>query len=461
MVSLDEGYDMNRDNFSKILLILDISLCTLWLGAINYSYEFKVLLWLVPLICIWLSFLLYRKSRLAIYPIGMLAIFNVAVFMLSYSGMYDLYIAPAERLDRSLCLLVGSAPTNLLKSIGIFYIVIILPLILYVYYWAKKQLVPSSLGTLKSLKLCGYLMVAVALAELAVPDTLNAWISRMIIICAIVFVLVQFFHDKIDGVLTRYERLFVMILLVLAMGYFCGLAMLNITPLIMWGLLVAFYALLKLYCYQKVSYREFAFLTYGAWCFWFSLYTTDFLRIAMLVCSVVAMLKVSIQFMKETHRKALGIGLFLGLSFVIPVLCIGYNPCSALHAGRVRVCRDYDYSPSGLLYVESYDGTGIRDRYEMILPAEYDRIEILVPAKPFFKVKKDKLWYIYDIIAHELVSEEGYLDIIPYGKDAFLLKNVEGYKSVYKYMVLPYVDREKRDVLIKDVESLSDIELCQ
>ena len=59
------------------------------------------------------------------------------------------------------------------------------------------------------------------------------------------------------------------------------------------------------------------------------------------------------------------------------------------------------------------------------------------------------------------MSEEGYLDIIPYGKDAFLLKNVEGYKSVYKYMVLPYVDREKRDVLIKDVESLSDIELCQ
>lgn len=181
----------------------------------------------------------------------------------------------------------------------------------------------------------------------------------------------------------------------------------------------------------------------------------------MLICSVVAMLMVSIRFVKETHRKALGIGLFLGLSFVLPILCIGYNPCSTLHAGRVRVCRDYDYSPSGLLYVESYDGTGIRDRYEMILPAEYDRIEILVPNKPFFKVKKRNLWYVYDIIAHELVSEEGYLDIIPYGKDAFLLKNVEGYKSVYKYMVLPYVDREKRDVLIKDVESLSDIELCQ
>lgn len=450
---------MSRNDYSSILFVFDLTLCTLWLGAINYSYEFKVLLWLVPLVRMWLSFLLYRKSSLAIYPIGMLAISNVAVFMFSYSGMYDLFLAPAERLDRSLCLLVGSSPMDLLKSIGIFYVVMILPLILYVYYWAKKQLEPSSLGTLKSLKLCGYLMFAVALAEIAVPDTLNVWISRMIIICAIVFIPVQFFNDKMDGVLTRYERLFIMILSVLAMGYFCGLAMLNITPLIMWGLLVAFWALLKWYCCQKVSYREFTFLTYGAWCFWFSLYTTDFLRIAMLICSVAAMLVVSIRFVKETHRKALGIGLFLGLTFVIPILCIGYNPCSALHAGRVRVCRDYDYSPSGLLYVESYDGTGIRDRYEMILPAEYDRIEILVPAKPFFKVKKDKLWYVYDIIAHELVSEEGYMDIIPYGKNAFLLKNVEGYKSVYKYMVLPYVNREKRDVLIKDVESLSDIDL--
>lgn len=243
---------MKQNNFSKALLVLDLTLCTLWLGAINFSYELKVLLWLVPLVRIWLSFLLYRKSRMSIYPIGMLAIFNVAIFMLSYSGMYDLYLAPAERLDRSLCLLVGSTSTDLLKSIGIFYIVTILPLILYVYYWAKKQLVPSSLGTLKSLKLCGYLMFAVAFAEIAVTDALNAWISRMIIICAIVFIPVQFFHDKIDGVLTRYERLFIMILSVLAMGYFCGLAMLNITPLIIWGLLVAFFALLKRYCYQKV-----------------------------------------------------------------------------------------------------------------------------------------------------------------------------------------------------------------
>lgn len=151
----------------------------------------------------------------------------------------------------------------------------------------------------------------------------------------------------------------------------------------------------------------------------------------------------------------MGIGLFLGLAFVIPILCIGYNPYSVLQASRERVCKDYIYSPGGLLYVEGEQGRGIRDRYEMILPAEYDRIEILVPTKPYFKVKKGNLWYIYDLIAHELVTEEGFGDVIPYGEDAFLLKKKDG----YKYMALPFVNREKVPVVIEDMDSLPNMEL--
>lgn len=453
---------MKRNGLSNLLLAGDLVLCILWLGTLNYSFEFNVLLWLVPLVRIWLSFLLYRKSSMSIYPIGMLAVLNAVILMLSYSGMYDLYLVPVERFERSLSQLVGMIPVykdsyrmdvtmaDFLKGFGIFCFSMILPIILYGYYRVKNKLVPSSVGIFKSLELSAYLMAIAAFAEFGLPDNLNDWVYRMLIICAVVFIPLVFYRDKMGGILTRYEKLCVIILLILMVAYFCGLVMEFITPLVLWGLLVAFFGLLKWYCCQKISYKEFAVITFGAWCFWFSQFPTGFLRIAMLAGFVVAMLVFSLEFIKATRRKMLGIGLFLGLSFVIPILCIGYNPCSALHASRVRVCRDYDYSPYGLLYVESEKGRGIRDRYQMVLPAEYDLIKILVSAKPYFKVKKGDLWYIYDLIAHELVCGEGYIDVIPYGKDAFLLKSADGN---CKRMVLPYVNKEKQTVIIEDFDA--------
>lgn len=35
------------------------------------------------------------------------------------------------------------------------------------------------------------------------------------------------------------------------------------------------------------------------------------------------------------------------------------------------------------------DGVGIRDRYGLILPPEYERVEHLIPSKPYCKVMKD------------------------------------------------------------------------
>ena len=72
---------MKRNDFSKVLLIADLTLCCLWLGILEYSFEFKVLLWLVPLIRMWLSFLLYRKSSMSIYPIGLLAALNAVILI--------------------------------------------------------------------------------------------------------------------------------------------------------------------------------------------------------------------------------------------------------------------------------------------------------------------------------------------------------------------------------------------
>lgn len=459
---------MEQIKSSKILLAIDLALCLLWLAALDYNYHFKVMLWFFPLVRIWLSFLLYRKSRMAIYPIGILIVLHVVALMFSDGGgaISCLYLDPIIRLEKGFCLLFGmpsdcldasvaeGASAELMRAFGMFFVMMCLPLVMYGYYMLRKQLVPSGVSVLKGLELTAYLICIMVYLEFIQSFILTGWVNLLVVVVFLSLIPVLFFEGKVDGLLTRYECLFLMLMPVLALGYLCGLYMDYLAPLFLLILPVVFYGLVNWYCRQKLSYVGVATLI-GSFLFWMAQYLTGFERVVMLVIQVLGVLALSLLFIKATHRKMMGIGLFLGLAFVIPILCIGYNPYSVLQASRERVCKDYIYSPGGLLYVEGEQGRGIRDRYEMILPAEYDRIEILVPTKPYFKVKKGRLWYIYDLIAHELVTEEGFGDVVPYGKDAFLLKKKDG----YKYMALPFVNREKVPVVIEDMDSLPNMEL--
>ena len=112
-------------------------------------------------------------------------------------------------------------------------------------------------------------------------------------------------------------------------------------------------------------------------------------------------------FARDTKKWMVGAGMALVIGLFVPIFCIGYNPYSCLQESRLGACKDYKYSPNGLLYVESEKGMGIRDRYEMILPAEFDQISILDPEMPYFKVKtKDDVWQVYDIERKQFVTDE-------------------------------------------------------
>lgn len=105
---------------------------------------------------------------------------------------------------------------------------------------------------------------------------------------------------------------------------------------------------------------------------------------------------------------------------------------------------------NGLLYVRSKNGLGIRDRYGIVLPAEYRHIQILQPRMPYFKVGKESVWQIYDIERHEVVGEESFSDILPYNDTTFVLKYSDG----DHYLLLPKCyDRraESQPVIITDI----------
>lgn len=65
----------------------------------------------------------------------------------------------------------------------------------------------------------------------------------------------------------------------------------------------------------------------------------------------------------------------------------------------------------------------MRDRYGMILDADYEDILQMQRTKPYVKVKKKGKWGVYDIEQHRMDIEPTYTDIIQKGEYTFLLSD--------------------------------------
>lgn len=142
---------------------------------------------------------------------------------------------------------------------------------------------------------------------------------------------------------------------------------------------------------------------------------------------------VIIRYTQDTKKYGTGISLYIMIAVIMPILCMGYNPYTALDAKRASFFSEYAWAKDGVLLVQGENGYGLRDRYKMILPAEYDRIEVLTPSKPYCKVCKNKMWQIYDIERHELVSEEWFTEITPCEELIYRLR----WKNGEKYLYIP------------------------
>ena len=73
---------MEHSRFSKTMLVADLSVCCIWLLCVIHGVEngpvwCRPVIWAVPLLRMWLSFLIYRCSRMALAPIVMLTLLTV------------------------------------------------------------------------------------------------------------------------------------------------------------------------------------------------------------------------------------------------------------------------------------------------------------------------------------------------------------------------------------------------
>lgn len=452
---------MDKTASQKIQLGINLSVCCLFLLLTMHRYTFTPLIYMLWALRIWTTFLLYRRSSMAVYPIGMSAIVGLLAFAFSpyitemlldvvkvvtslFGGdgrmlVHEIRQDAMEGEYRDTVHSVVGCITYLWLTVG--------PLVQYIVLSVKKRLMQSVWSTRRCLLLCLYLIgVAFLVAISGSKDFLSFLVAALG-----VYALPCLFKDiDFRNLLTRGEASYIMLLFVLIACYIAGSNISRQAVMAVIGLPSVCYAVFCYSCGRRPTYHEIALVVLSGMTFWMAQYTIGMFRVLLLLLSLgVAGIAIG-KFVNATHRKWRGVVLYLFVAFIVPISCLGYNPYSAMH-----VSRHYDYvgyllGERGLLRVYGRDGFGLRDRYGMVTPLQRGSIEFIDSWKPFVKIgSRGSGWNLYDIERQEFVTEVLYEDIQPYGKNVIRLQKDSCYQYL-EYNELYYWDSEMEQYIITD-----------
>ena len=456
---------MGNSRFSKITHIADLVICSVWLLLVAHEgvngRMINPFILLFPALRIWISFLMKRQSKLMIVPIVVLALLTSCMF-LDRSPRYLLFVGPWETLLTSIGALfgmnsvrsvefhelLGEVCKNIISIVGYIWLVIY-PLAAYFYKRAKKKLVPGSMGTWKSVGLCVYIFGCTIVSSIVLSVSDKTTIGMAVLAFMLMLIPTIFYRNNIKEMFTRGEVVYLLTLAMFTVGYVCGISLELKSAITVCTLPAAFFALMNWYIRRETTYKDILLMVGASVVFWCAQYTTNMVRISMLLLSLALMAVAVIRFAIDTKKNWASAGLYVIIALVMPVFYLGYNPYSVLEASRAWHFDKYAYSKNGLLCVSNGSIGGLRDRYGVILPLEYDRIELLDSSKPYCKVRKNRMWQIYDIERHELVSDEWFEEVVQCDEYVYRLKSQNG----DKYMTIQwYYNRydEEQSAVISD-----------
>ena len=457
---------MNQSNFSRFVLAADLFICAIWLMLVLHvgSASYYPLLLTVPVLRMWLSFLTYRRSRMALTPLLLLVLFCLGTLLNNANPVFMLFNRPILAVVKSLMAFFGSGHFDLADFsdiwygswdyrywiAGIAYVwVVVIPAVVYVYRCFKGKLVSSQLGIWKRVGLVAYIMASIVIMSVFVGGLGTSSVSVLALFILLMLIPMIFNKGRIEGFLTRFEQSFVLCMLMFGLAYSCGVSYNSVSAITTTTLPAAFIALVNWNMCRKTYYKDVLLLVLGASVFYIAQYGVNMIRIILLLMSLGLFAVAIARFAYSTRRYWSSVALYVVVSLAIPVFCIGYNPFSVLEARKVRHFDDYGFSRHGLMLVTGSEGDGIRDRYGLILPAEYYYIDLLTPTKPYCKVRKLDGWKIYDLEKQKFISDEEFTDVIPYGEYSFRLKSEQG----DRYLKIPHVYSrfsEREDAVITD-----------
>lgn len=322
---------------------------------------------------------------------------------LDRSPRYLLFVGPRETSLTSVCALfsldsvhsielqelVGNVCKNILSIVGYIWLVIY-PLAVYIYKRAKKQLAPGTMGIWKCVGLCAYIFGCMIFSSIVLSVSYKTTIGMVVLAFMLMLIPSIFYRNNIKEMFTRGEVAYLLTLAMFTVGYVCGIGLELKSAITVCILPAAFFALMNWYIRRETIYKDILLIVGASVVFWCAQYTTNMVRISMLLLSLALMSVAVIRFAIDTKKNWASAGLYVVIALVMPIFCLGYNP----------------YLPI--------------DRY--------NRIELLTPSKPYCKVRKDGKWQIYDIERQELVSDEWFEDIILCDEYVYRLKSQNGDK---------------------------------
>jgi hypothetical protein len=440
----------------KCLFVLDLLLCSIW-GLFMFStWGFSIRALTVPLLLvvmrIWLLFLVYKRIGWGLYSAIAFAV------LLMYYEHRDFVIAlPIVRMVDYACMIFcGASPKlfyagyyytsdketgQLIANIGYAWLVgypIVVGLFSLLKLKAFKFRMMPGWKTVIKYTVC-VSVYAYCYEFVREPSSPPYWWVWTLLMSLVPIIVERHCYKKDYEGFTpmwkdRQVRYYGLLSLIMLTAFLIG----RENP----GYLgfVGALALPVLLLYVTMRFEDMPFqsrdaliLVAGSFVFWWAQFFDHELRIIALALNLCCIAYVC--FLKGLNWKTL---LFVPLAIAVFIqpLCIGYNLYTATHVGMRSKYRYYDRAINGLWVVDDgKDKLGIRDRYGMVINADYEEIYQLQPSKPYVKVLKNGKWGVYDLEQHRMDIAPTYTDIIQKGKYTFLLLDEENPKN-NKYLTM-------------------------
>ena len=310
------GYSQkNRSAF-----VMDIVIGSVWLLLIAHE---SVSDWLVapflilyPVLRIWTSFLLHRRSGLVVAPIILLSLLTI-VALVNTALSYTLFIEPwitlistasaafdlnVRDITSSSIAIIGdyryTIPVGLISSIWL----IGLPWAMCVYARVKKLFFPSRLGGWGSFGLCTYILVIVVLDVIILYHSYNITLGVALQVLMVLLIPIIFYRGSVKHLFSRSEVAYLLTIALFAIGYACGIGLELKSVVTVCLLPAAFYALANWYVRRETTYRDILLVVGASIVFWSAQYTTNMVRISMLLLSLALMAVEVIRFAIEAKK---------------------------------------------------------------------------------------------------------------------------------------------------------------
>ena len=412
-------------DIEKFFFIIDLLICSLW-GLFMFSeWSFSLRAVMVPVLLVLmrltLSFLVYKRVGY-----GLFSAICFAIVLLLYEHRSFMFTLPIIKMVDFPILIFGGVE---LDSFASGY-----------YYTPDKEIGLYSLLKIKTLKfrmMPGWktvikYVIAVSLyaylyefvREPSSPPDWWVWTLLMSLIPLIVERYRYKEHPDSfiplwkDKMVKQYGLLALIIFTAFLIGRenpgYLGLVGATALPILLLYVVLHF-------CGQRLQSKDAWILVLGAVLYWWAQFFDHESKMILIITNLCCITYVC--FLKGLHWKTL---LFVPIAIVVFIqpCCIGYNLYAATHVGMRAKYRDYSPAIKGLWLVDcGSDKLGLRDRYGMVLNADYEDIQQLQPTKPFVKVQKNGKWGVYDIEQHQIEIEPTYTDIVQKGKYTFLLED--------------------------------------